>query len=226
MVVPETIAIPLAVAVPEAGVVGFDAVAGDDAGDAAGQVGKADVVLIGPGVHSSEEARALLAALVPAAEPDTPVVLDAFALGVLPEVTEVAKSLAGRLVLTPNRSEARRLLGGDLSDDTPAVDGAVRIARRWDCVVSLEGVVAAADGPPGSIETGHSGLGTSGSGDVLAGAITGLLARGCSPADAAAWGTYLHAASGDRLAARVGRVGFLARELLDELPLVLSELEA
>ena len=73
---------------------------------------------------------------------------------------------------------------------------------------------------------GHPGLGTSGSGDVLAGAITGLLARGASADQAACWGTFLHAVAGDRLAARVGRLGFLARELVDQLPIVLTETEA
>lgn len=73
---------------------------------------------------------------------------------------------------------------------------------------------------------GHSGLGTSGSGDVLAGALVGLLARGVELSQAACWATYLHAAAGDRLAARVGSLGFLARELLDQLPLVLTELRA
>ena len=71
---------------------------------------------------------------------------------------------------------------------------------------------------------GHSGLATSGSGDVLAGAVGGLLARGAEPAQAACWAKYLHAAAGERLAARIGRLGFLAREVLAELPLVLSEL--
>jgi NAD(P)H-hydrate repair Nnr-like enzyme with NAD(P)H-hydrate dehydratase domain len=61
---------------------------------------------------------------------------------------------------------------------------------------------------------------------VLAGAITGLLARGADAAQAACWGTYLHAIAGDRLAARVGRLGFLARDLVDQLPVVLTETEA
>ena len=73
---------------------------------------------------------------------------------------------------------------------------------------------------------GHAGLGTSGSGDVLAGAVAGLLGRQVEPAQAMCWGTYLHAAAGDRLAPHVGRIGFLARELVDELPRVLTELQA
>ena len=69
---------------------------------------------------------------------------------------------------------------------------------------------------------GNPGLGTSGSGDVLAGAIAGLCARGADPVQAAVWGVVLHARAGDRLAASVGPLGFLAREILDALPRVLA----
>jgi NAD(P)H-hydrate repair Nnr-like enzyme with NAD(P)H-hydrate dehydratase domain len=64
----------------------------------------------------------------------------------------------------------------------------------------------------------------SGSGDVQAGVVAGLLARGAPPAQAAVWGAYLHGAAGERLAARVGPVGFLAREIPAELPRALTEL--
>ncbi len=73
---------------------------------------------------------------------------------------------------------------------------------------------------------GTGRLGTSGSGDVLAGAVGGLLAGGCPPAQAACWGVYVHAAAGDRLTSRVGPLGYLARELSQELPIVLAELRA
>jgi NAD(P)H-hydrate repair Nnr-like enzyme with NAD(P)H-hydrate dehydratase domain len=83
----------------------------------------------------------------------------------------------------------------------------------------------ASDGPElWEITTGFGGLGTSGSGDVLAGAIAGLRARGTSDAQAACWGTHLHAAAADRLASRLGPLGFLARELADELPALMVEL--
>jgi NAD(P)H-hydrate repair Nnr-like enzyme with NAD(P)H-hydrate dehydratase domain len=59
---------------------------------------------------------------------------------------------------------------------------------------------------------------------VLAGAIAGLLARGATVEQAAVWGAHLHADAGERLSARVGRLGYLARELLDELPQVLTQL--
>ena len=92
-------------------------------------------------------------------------------------------------------------------------------------MVTYQRQVAGPDGGRWFIPAGNAALGTSGSGDVLAGAITGLLARGATTAQAACWATYLHAVAGDRLASRVGRLGFLARELLPELPMILTELE-
>jgi ADP-dependent NAD(P)H-hydrate dehydratase len=71
---------------------------------------------------------------------------------------------------------------------------------------------------------GSVGLATSGSGDVLAGVIAGLVARGAEPARAAAWGVHLHALAGERLARRVGPLGFLARELPAEIPPLMAEL--
>jgi NAD(P)H-hydrate repair Nnr-like enzyme with NAD(P)H-hydrate dehydratase domain len=67
-------------------------------------------------------------------------------------------------------------------------------------------------------------LGVSGSGDVQAGIVSGLLARGADPAQAAVWGGYVHARTGERLAAAVGLVGYLARELPGQVPAVLGEL--
>jgi ADP-dependent NAD(P)H-hydrate dehydratase len=91
--------------------------------------------------------------------------------------------------------------------------------------VSFEGSIH--DGESGwLVPFGHAGLGTSGSGDVLAGAAAGLLARGADRPQALCWAAYLHAAAGDRLAPAVGRIGFLARELVEALPRVLTEIEA
>lgn len=150
--------------------------------------------------------------------------LDAFALGVLPEITDAAReALAGRLVLTPNSGELAHLLAEDDIDDDAVPQAVVKAARRLGATVSSNGWVAS-DGAMWRITTGDTGLGTSGSGDVMAGSVLGLLARGASPAQAAVWGTHLHAAAGDALAARVGRVGYLASELLPELPQALVAL--
>ncbi|MBV9066380.1 MAG: NAD(P)H-hydrate dehydratase, partial [Methylobacteriaceae bacterium] len=71
---------------------------------------------------------------------------------------------------------------------------------------------------------GTVGLGTSGSGDTLAGILVGLLARGTTPMLATAWAVYLHAEAGHRLATRNGTFGLLARELPDEVPRIMSDL--
>jgi ADP-dependent NAD(P)H-hydrate dehydratase len=118
-------------------------------------------------------------------------------------------------VLTPNGTEAAHLLGHDPGDDLAAA--ARSLAERYSAVVSLRSHIAAPDGRCWREESGHVGLGTSGSGDVLAGIIAGLLGRGADAAQAACWGAYIHAVSGQRLIPRFGRTGFLARELVDEV---------
>ncbi|MDB5378836.1 MAG: putative carbohydrate kinase, partial [Rubritepida sp.] len=76
-----------------------------------------------------------------------------------------------------------------------------------------------------SCDRGNVGLATSGSGDTLAGIIGGLLARGAVPAEAAIWGVFLHGEAGAKLARRVGRVGFLARELSGEIPHIMARFD-
>jgi NAD(P)H-hydrate repair Nnr-like enzyme with NAD(P)H-hydrate dehydratase domain len=85
-------------------------------------------------------------------------------------------------------------------------------------------VVSSSEGEPCFCREGNVGLATSGSGDVLAGVITGLLARGATPFVATCWGVYLHASSGDYSAQTIGPLGFLAREILNEIPRIMSEL--
>jgi ADP-dependent NAD(P)H-hydrate dehydratase len=216
---------PVAAAVPESSVLGLPELdGGTPDGRLADRIAGCAAVLVGPGIDGPEVARDLIDRAVDHAPPDAPLVLDAFALGVLPGSPSV-DGIRGRCVLTPNSSEADRLLDG-IDDAADAARTAAQIAGKYEAVVSYRAAVATPDGRTWSVPAGHAGLGTSGSGDVLAGAITGLLARGADTAQAACWGTYLHAVAGDRLAARVGRLGFLARELVDQLPVVLTETEA
>ena len=229
--VADSVAVALAVAVPEAGVVGLpENAAGSVLGTASGDrlaasVERADAVLIGSGLDDPDETAALLRTIVPLLGPDTAVLLDAFALGVLIDVDEVVDVCGGRLVLTPNEAEAARLLTGTTDPIDDMAGAVLEIADRYRAVVSCQGWIADPAGSLWQVATGHSGLGTSGSGDVLAGGLVGLLARGCELTQAACWATHVHAATGDRLSARIGSLGFLARELVDQLPLVISELD-
>jgi hydroxyethylthiazole kinase-like uncharacterized protein yjeF len=222
--VAESVAGAFAVSFPEAGVIGLPetrggAVAGHAGADAVADDLDVDVVVVGPGLDDPDEAGALLERLVPAVPERTRVLLDAFALGALGNRPDLGESLRDRLILTPNATEAGFLLGKDV-DDLP--DAMLEVADRYRAVVSGGGMVAEPSGRLRAVQAGGPGLGTSGSGDVLAGAIGGLIARGAETADAVCWATYLHARAGDRLAERIGPLGFLARELADELPAVLA----
>ncbi|WP_104175575.1 ADP/ATP-dependent (S)-NAD(P)H-hydrate dehydratase [Arthrobacter sp. Y81] len=251
-------AVQVAVALPEAGVVGL---AETDGGTVRGtgvitlaeELKQAAAVLVGPGLDDTDEAESLLRELLKldsgnpvedgrgrdgsgASGARPAVVLDAYALGCLPGLLDELGAWAGRLILTPNITESGVLLGRDVGDLHQDV---AEIAGRYGAVVSCQGVIAApagyttgnpkdeggrANGGLWEITTGYGGLGTSGSGDILAGAIAGLRARGTTDAQATCWGTHLHAAAGDRLASRLGSLGYLARELAEELPALMMEL--
>jgi hydroxyethylthiazole kinase-like uncharacterized protein yjeF len=211
------VATPLAIAMPEARVVGWD--------DLEAQLDGADAILVGPGLDDIEQARDLLRAVV-AGAPEADLVIDAYALGALSHEPTLLHGRPRLPVLTPNTTEGEVLSGtggtGGLGDISAA---AADLADRYQAVVSVRGHTATPDGHRWREEGGDVGLGTAGSGDVLAGLVAGLLARGAEPAQAACWAVHVHAAAGQRLAARFGRTGFLARELTHEAPLVLASLQ-
>lgn len=220
--VAESVSPTVAVAFPEAGVIGLPEDAhGSVRGDCADLLlaEDADAVVIGPGLTDIDQTIDLLQGLLPRLGPDTAVALDAFALGALATHPELARPVAGRLALTPNGTEIALLLGEEPRNDAV---GAADVARRYGAVVTGGGYIAGPDGVF-HVEAGGPGLATSGSGDVLVGAIGGLMARGADPQTAALWGTWLHNAAGERLGRQVSTVGFLAGELADELWQQLSE---
>lgn len=216
-----------AVSVPESGVVPLaqardGRVRASGLRAAKGDLRSADAVLVGPGLDHAGETADMLRLIARSVGRDTTLVLDAYALGALAG----SPRLAGRgpRVLTPNREEARRLLGRTLRTDAGEQEDVLAIARRYGAVVTCYGLIASPDGRLLRVADGGPGLGTSGSGDALAGAIAGLAARGCPPLQAAVWGTYLHAAAGESLAERIAPLGFLASEIVDRLPHELAAL--
>ncbi|MCR2824820.1 NAD(P)H-hydrate dehydratase [Microbacterium sp. zg.Y909] len=219
--VPGSIDAQVGTVLPEAGIYALpDEASSPFDASASEKIAAADAVLVGPGFDDADETRDTLLAVGDAGP--ARLVLDAYALGILPDVDRAR--LPEELVLTPNREELAILLGvdaDDLSDDLPAAVG--EVARRYDAVVTCYDVVAAPDGASWRIDGGGPGLATSGSGDVLAGAVTGFVARGTGSARAAIWGSATHARAGDRLTERLG-LGFLARELAAELPFGLRDL--
>jgi len=187
-----------------------------------------DAMLVGPGMTSERAAHALVAPCVGRLGPDASLILDAAAILALRANEALLAPLDGRVVLTPHAGEMASLLDVE-KDAVEAEPGetALHAARRFGAVVVLKGAESSIATPDGALyryDGGNVGLATSGSGDTLAGIVAGLAARGAPPLNAVVWGVYLHGSAGRALAKRVGPLGFLARELLAELPRLLRRL--
>jgi NAD(P)H-hydrate epimerase len=151
-----------------------------------------------------------------------PVVLDADGLNAFAGETDRLKAIPAPLVLTPHPGEFARLTGGDPGD--VALDplaSARGLAESTGATVVLKGaptVVASPEGEGFVNPSGNAGLATGGTGDVLAGAIAGLIAQGLPPSAAAALGLYIHGLAGDLAAEARGQAGMIAVEVADLLP--------
>lgn len=228
-----SIASSIAVAVPEARVFALpETRRGTIAVSAAEEIGKraqeVNAVLIGPGMIDEKAVARLVQKTLPRLGKTT-VVLDAAALSCFAHLPECLHGLDCKAILTPHAGEMAGMLGASKSSVMREQLATAReAARRLRAVVALKGAEThiAAYGIPNSYcnRTGNVGLATSGSGDTLSGIITGLAARGSTPVQAAVWGVYLHARAGEVLARRMGPLGYLARELLAEVPALMSKL--
>jgi hydroxyethylthiazole kinase-like uncharacterized protein yjeF len=177
---------------------------------------KAAAVLIGPGMRDVAAIHTLLPKLL-GIETLRALVIDATAL--LPSIEFIRKSskLRGKVIITPHAGEMDTISDGQKDHEAYARN----FAAEFGTIVALKGaetLICAPDGSAYLNNRGNVGLATAGSGDVLAGIIVGLCARGIDPVRAAVWAVSIHARAGERLAKRVGPLGYLAREILDEIP--------
>jgi hydroxyethylthiazole kinase-like uncharacterized protein yjeF len=227
-----SVAAGVALAVPEALVVPLDE---DDDGLLRHDAGKvlsdraerAQAVVIGVGMSSPDAVREIIRTLVDV--PGPTLVLDAAGITCLEGCgAELLAPARDRVILTPNAVEAAAVAACELDEvNEDPVRTAQRLVDELGVVVSLKGSTTYTCAPDGRVfadPAGNVGLGTSGSGDVVAGAVGGLAARGADPLQAAVYGIHLHALAGDRLAERVGPLGYLARELSTEFPAILRDL--
>lgn len=216
----------LAIAVPEARVVGVPADAEgapDEGGESAlrSAMEGADAVLVGPGTFEGRQNRRALELAVEALVSNGVLVVDAAALDVVHDQPDLLAPLGGRCVLMPNTNEAAVLLDREPDQVAQAPGDAVALlVERHRCAVAVRGSQTWSGAPGEALHhdtAGTIGLGTSGSGDVLAGLVAGLVARGASPFDALVWAVHVHGVAGERSTLDHPGVGFLARELLDEI---------
>lgn len=188
----------------------------------ADQAADADAIVAGPGVTHGETCRRIADRLL---ESPARLALDAALLRSLSPLEEDELDRETMPVLLPHAGELAALL--DTGEDEVAahpVRCGLRAAQLYRSVVLVKGVtshVVHPDGRSWTYRGGAPGLGVSGSGDVLAGIVGGLLSRGADPLAALLWGVWLHGEAGAALARKVAPIGFLAREIADEIPALL-----
>lgn len=221
----------LGIAMPEAAVFPLPAGSEGEIGAGAGATlctyrERCDALVFGPGMGAKAPAETILAEMLADPKSDAALVLDAAAIPAAAEMIDAVHRQKGRVVLTPHPGEMIALMGCDEQRVKDEPEGLVRAAaERFGATVLLKGPATWIASPGADVlryPGGGPGLATGGSGDVLAGVIGGLLARGAEPRVAAAWGVWLHGEAGRRLAERVGPLGFLGRELLGEIPGLLA----
>ena len=207
-----------------------------------------DVLLVGPGLGTDQKTGAFVQALlkgetqvrrpslgfeIAEAEPQKtftppPLVIDADALNLMADKGEWWKELPSGCVITPHPGEMARLLRCEMEDILSDRIGVAReTAEDWGCTVVLKGahtIVASPMGKATVIPFANPALATAGTGDVLAGAIAGLMAQGLSGYEAAVCGAYAHGLAGEKQP--YGKSGMVAGDLLPELPKLMDQLRS
>ena len=177
-------------------------------------LGRASVVVLGPGLGQGDWSRQLLENVL---DSGLPLVVDADALNLL------ARDPCTRndWILTPHPGEAARLLGRSTAEIGADRFAAAReLVARYRGVAVLKGagsLIATSDAPIRLCDRGNPGMASGGMGDILSGVLGALLAQGMAPFAAASAGVFLHAQAADLAAAAQGQRGLLASDLLPYL---------
>ena len=189
-----------------------------------------DALLVGCGVGQAPETAEFLERLLFAehpGEPLPPTVVDADGLNLLARHADWWERLASSAVLTPHPGEMARLSGWSTREiQQGRIGKAAEAATKWNKVVVLKGAYTVVADPNGLTMVSpfaNPGLASAGTGDVLAGAVAGLLSQGLAPAKAAALGVYVHGLAGDMVRAELGDAGMLASDVLHTLPKAIKE---
>ncbi len=158
-----------------------------------------------------------------------PIVIDADALHILAEEPSLMRTLGGRSVLTPHLGEMQHLAQAFSLTGNTWEEKASSLASEYGLIVILKGhpsQICLPDGSTQACPRGNAGMATAGSGDVLTGITTGLLAQGYSITEAALLGVWLHATAGDFAKEELGEEALLARNIIRHLPEAFRELHS
>lgn len=177
-----------------------------------------DSIGIGPGIGKHADTVKAMGELLESYQ--KPMVFDADALNILSENGELQEKVPAFSVLTPHPGEFRRLVG-EWTDDFDKLSKGRSLAKRLNTVVVLKGAHSMIFDPGGKVyfnSTGNPGMATGGSGDVLTGILTGLLAQGYLPLEATLLGVFLHGLAGDKAASDLGKASMIASDIIEYLP--------
>jgi len=178
-----------------------------------------DALGIGPGLGQSENTAIAMISQIRRAQ--CPVVADADALNMLANHRAWMQQLPRNIIMTPHPLEFDRLSGSPANGDYERLHQAREMAQSLHAYILLKGHYSALCMPNGHVcfnPTGNSGMATAGSGDVLTGIITALLARGYKQEDACAVGMYVHGLAGDIAEKAVGKESLIASDIIKYLP--------
>ncbi|MBS1918719.1 MAG: NAD(P)H-hydrate dehydratase [Bacteroidetes bacterium] len=178
---------------------------------------KFNVVGIGPGLGTAKETRTALKQLLQQFR--KPVVIDADGLNCISLENEILATLPPQSILTPHPREFDRLFGIS-GNDFERIEKALLYAKSLGCVIILKShhtFIATPSGKGYFNNTGNAGMATGGSGDVLTGILTGILAQGYSSVDAAIIAVYLHGLAGDLAARNLSQEALIAGDITDYL---------
>lgn len=192
-----------------------------------GQLAGYDAVVLGCGLGQKARTAEFVEKVVKELPPGTRLVIDADGLNILAEKERWWEMLPAETVLTPHPGEMARLTGKSVAEIQADRQEAVSTAaREWQRCIVLKGAFTAVASPEGAVRIcgmANAGLASAGTGDVLSGAIGGLIAQGLSPFEAATCGVYVHAMAGELVKVEFGDAGMVASDLLPVLPLVISD---
>lgn len=183
-----------------------------------------DAIGIGPGLGQHASTKNALSQILENAR--QPLVLDADALNIMSDHTEMIARVPKGTILTPHPKELERLVGS-WKDDFERLEKQKTLALQLQSIVINKGAWSAIALPNGRVyfnPTGNPGMATGGSGDVLTGILTALLAQGYPPEDAALVGCYVHGLAGDLGAREKTEMGLIAGDLPDFLAAALKRL--